>query len=66
MLHHGEEDGEDVGQDGEDGGQPRDEDAVRFFVYVDVNVNGSWGLGPLKDEGVEEVGIGHHFGRPPL
>ena len=55
MLYHGEKDGDDVGEDGEDGGQPGDEDAIRFFVYVYEIL----GFGPLKDEGVEEVGIGH-------
>jgi len=34
MLHHGVENSEDVREDGEDGGQPGDEDAIRFFVYV--------------------------------
>jgi hypothetical protein len=63
MFHHGVEDGEDVGKDGEDGGQPGDERAVRlrFYVYVYETLE----FGPLQDEGVEEVGIGH-LGRPPL
>ena len=63
MPHHREEDGDDVGEDGGNGRKEGDEGAVGFFVYVNVNVNGSWGLGPLKDEGVEEVGIGHRFER---
>ena len=53
------DDGDDVGEEGEDGGQPGNEDAVRLFVYVSVNVNETLGFGPLKYEGVEEVGIGH-------
>ena len=59
VLHHGEEHGDDAREDGEEGGQPGDEDAVRFFVYVNVNVYETLGFGALKNEGVEEVGIGH-------
>ena len=61
MLHHGVEDGEDVGEDGGNSQKERDKGTVgfRFFVYVYETL----GFGPLKNEGVEEVGIDHRFER---
>jgi hypothetical protein len=48
MLRHGEEDGDDVREDGGNGRKEGDERAVGFcfFVYVYETL----GFGPLKDE----------------
>ncbi len=64
MPHHREEDGDDVREDGGNSQKERDKGTVgfRFFVYVYETL----GFGPLKDEGVEKLGIGDHLGRPPL
>jgi hypothetical protein len=67
MLHHGVENSEDVREDGEDGGQPGDEDTVRFIacgirIKMKIRFSGRWKAGGgrrLQDEGVEEVGVGH-------
>ena len=76
MLYHGEEDGDDVRQDGGNGRKEGDEEAVRLGLFAPwirikmrIRFSGRWKAGGgrrLQDEGVEEVGIGHHFGRPPL
>ena len=61
------QDGDDVGEEGEDGGQPGDERAVRLIacgirIKMRIRFSGRWKAGGgrrLQDEGVEEVGIGH-------
>ena len=73
MLHHGEEDGEYVGQDRGNGRKEGDEGAVMlglFAPYIRIKMrirfSGRWKAGGgrrLQDEGVEEVGVGHRFER---
>ena len=73
MLHHGVEDGDDVREDGEDGGQPGDEGAVGLGLFAPwirikmrIRFSGRWKAGGgrrLQDEGVDEVGVGHLFER---
>ena len=50
MLHHGVEDGDDVREDGENSGQPGDEDTVRFIacgirIKMKIRFSGRWKAG---------------------
>ena len=74
MLHHGEEHGDDVGEDGGNGRKEGDEWAVRLIalgirIKMKIRFSGRWKTGGgrrLQDEGVQKLGIGDHLGRPPL